>query len=135
HVDTPPGEISVEHAGDEDGLAQGEAGIAAEIPGRSEPVGVDHDEGALWPLIRELVEAARLVPRGAVVRDHVARGAGAEDGAGDVAEARVADEAAPRIDDRDGDGGAACGPQRRVDLLEHDSRLRRPAGGERVERR
>src|SRR2546425_11146938 len=48
---------------------------------------------------------------------------------------RVAEEAAPRIDARDGDGGAACGPQRRVDLLEHDSRLWRPAGGERVERR
>src|SRR6267143_1571247 len=61
HVVASAGEVAVEHAGDEAGLALDEPGIAAEIPVRPEAIGMKHDERAVRPRVRKLVQAPRLV--------------------------------------------------------------------------
>ena len=88
-VVTAAAEVAVEDGGDDAGMAVGKTRVVVELPVRGEAVGVQHQQRARRPRISELLDASRLVPERAVVRDEAARSPSPDDDhARDVADAR-----------------------------------------------
>src|SRR5581483_8667334 len=133
-VVSTPSEVPIEHPRRQRRMAPGEPGIAADVPARRQAVRVQHDERALRPRVRELVDLPDLVPEDAVVRHHAPRGAVDEDRPGDVADPGEPDEPSLAIELRDGGRRPPRAAEARVDALQDLGRRSRTVSAERRDR-
>jgi hypothetical protein len=116
HVVLDPAPVAEQHTRYQRRVAANETGVAVEIPAGTEAVGVEDKKRVVGPRIGELLDPMDTISSRPVERDHVSRGAVANDRPRNVADAGEGEEAMARLNAGDADRGAPSAAQPLVDI-------------------